>query len=79
MLYLINGGSQGNNILMNPKEGKEGETKKKKRRSNRKEKYDSYNIYIYRSVWCACYIYIITVNVFGLNSPIQMIIRLDFF
>lgn len=30
MLYLINGGSQGNNILMNPKEGKEGETKKKK-------------------------------------------------
>ena len=41
---------------MNPKEGKEGE-KKKKKRSNRKQKYDSYNIYIYRSVWCACYIY----------------------
>ena len=78
MLYLINGGSQGNNILMNPKECKEGE-KKKKWRSNRKQKYDSYNIYIYRSVWRACYIYIITVNVFGLNSPIQMIIRLDFF
>lgn len=43
MLYLINGGSQGNNILMNPKEGKEGEKKKKKERwSNRKQKYDSY-------------------------------------
>lgn len=31
MLYLINGGSQGNNILMNPKEGKEVEKEKKRK------------------------------------------------
>lgn len=64
---------------MNPKEGKEGEKEKKKKDGQIESK--NMTVITYISIDLSgvhvIYIYIITLNVFGLNSIVQMIIRLD--